>query len=197
MAKVKNFNTWFQEDVQERLTRYKRAPEHCRLTDYVRLGHNTIEVMIRLPRERHYSWISLKNLCLTLEGRLEMEPGDLERLRAFIAAEAQPLLDARAAEFAKRQQQSEQAKQQAQDAAAYVADLEDQHVKLVELCARLTGEEERQVVADGMRKYASVQDYKIDVRGNAIEIHIAHFSTIHFFLLNGDLELYRYRHLFI
>jgi hypothetical protein len=33
---------------------------------------------------------------------------------------------------------------------------------------------ERQVVEDGMRKYASVQDYKIDVRGNAIEIHIAH-----------------------
>jgi hypothetical protein len=33
---------------------------------------------------------------------------------------------------------------------------------------------ERQVVEDGMRTYASVQDYKIDVRGNAIEIHIAH-----------------------
>jgi hypothetical protein len=33
---------------------------------------------------------------------------------------------------------------------------------------------ERQIVADGMRTYASVQDYKIDVRGNAIEIHIAH-----------------------
>src|SRR5438094_7152278 len=35
-------------------------------------------------------------------------------------------------------------------------------------------DEERQVVEDGMRKYASVQDYKIDVRGNAIAIHIAH-----------------------
>ena len=33
---------------------------------------------------------------------------------------------------------------------------------------------ERQVVEDGMRKYASVQDYKIDVRGNAIESHMAH-----------------------
>src|SRR5205814_5200407 len=29
---------------------------------------------------------------------------------------------------------------------------------------KIITEEERQVVADGMRKYASVQDYKIDVR---------------------------------
>jgi hypothetical protein len=35
-------------------------------------------------------------------------------------------------------------------------------------------DEERQVVEEGMRKYAGVQDYKIDVRGNAIEIHTAH-----------------------
>ena len=35
-------------------------------------------------------------------------------------------------------------------------------------------DEERQVVEDGMRKYASVQDYKIDVKGNAIEIDMAH-----------------------
>ena len=33
---------------------------------------------------------------------------------------------------------------------------------------------ERQVVDEGMRKYADVQYYKIDVRGNAIEIHMAH-----------------------
>jgi hypothetical protein len=39
---------------------------------------------------------------------------------------------------------------------------------------KIISDEERQIVADGMRKYASVQDYKIDVRGNAIEIHIAH-----------------------
>ena len=39
---------------------------------------------------------------------------------------------------------------------------------------KIITDEERQVVADGMRKYASVQDYKIDVRGNAIEIHTAH-----------------------
>ena len=39
---------------------------------------------------------------------------------------------------------------------------------------KIITDEERQVVEDGMRKYASVQDYKIDVRGNAIEIHIAH-----------------------
>jgi hypothetical protein len=39
---------------------------------------------------------------------------------------------------------------------------------------KIITDEERQVVEEGMRKYASVQDYKIDVRGNAIEIHIAH-----------------------
>ena len=39
---------------------------------------------------------------------------------------------------------------------------------------KIITDEERQVVEDGMRKYASVQDYKIDVRGNAIMIHTAH-----------------------
>jgi hypothetical protein len=39
---------------------------------------------------------------------------------------------------------------------------------------KIITDEERQVVEEGMRKYASVQDYKIDVRGNAIEIHTAH-----------------------
>jgi hypothetical protein len=39
---------------------------------------------------------------------------------------------------------------------------------------KIITDEERQVVEDGMRTYASVQDYKIDVRGNAIEIHTAH-----------------------
>ena len=34
-------------------------------------------------------------------------------------------------------------------------------------------DEERQVVEDGMRKYAEVQDYKIDVRGNAIAVYTA------------------------
>src|SRR5215472_15091192 len=33
--------------------------------------------------------------------------------------------------------------------------------------------EERQVVEDGMRKYAEVQDYKIDVKGNAIVVYTA------------------------
>src|SRR6266705_630257 len=31
---------------------------------------------------------------------------------------------------------------------------------------RIIMDEERQVVEDGMRKYAQVQDYKIDVKGN-------------------------------
>src|SRR3989442_6853560 len=39
---------------------------------------------------------------------------------------------------------------------------------------KLITDEERQVVADGMRKYAEVQDYKIDVKGSAIAIHTAH-----------------------
>src|SRR5215510_11092624 len=39
--------------------------------------------------------------------------------------------------------------------------------------AKIITDEERQVVEEGMRKYASVQDYKIDVRGNATEIHMA------------------------
>ena len=39
---------------------------------------------------------------------------------------------------------------------------------------KIITDEERQIVEDGMRKYAEVQDYKIDVKGNAIEIHTAH-----------------------
>jgi hypothetical protein len=39
---------------------------------------------------------------------------------------------------------------------------------------KIITDEERQVVEDGMRTYASVQDYKIDVRGNAIAIHTPH-----------------------
>src|SRR5712691_2961515 len=34
-------------------------------------------------------------------------------------------------------------------------------------------DEERQVVEDGMRNYAEVQDYKIDVKGNAIVVYTA------------------------
>jgi hypothetical protein len=39
---------------------------------------------------------------------------------------------------------------------------------------KIITDEERRVVKDGMRTYASVQDYKIDVRSNAFEIHTAH-----------------------
>ena len=42
---------------------------------------------------------------------------------------------------------------------------------------KIITDEERQLVEDGMRKYASVKDYKIDVRGKAIEIHTAHWRT--------------------
>jgi hypothetical protein len=38
---------------------------------------------------------------------------------------------------------------------------------------KIITDEERQIVEDGMRKYASVKDYKIDVRGKAIEIYLA------------------------
>ena len=38
---------------------------------------------------------------------------------------------------------------------------------------KIITDEERQVVEDGMQKYASVQDYKIDVRGKAIVVYTA------------------------
>ena len=38
---------------------------------------------------------------------------------------------------------------------------------------KLITDEERQVVEDGMRKYAEVQDFKIDVKGNAIVVYTA------------------------
>ena len=38
---------------------------------------------------------------------------------------------------------------------------------------KLITDEERQIVEDGMRKYAEVQDYKIDVKGNAIVVYTA------------------------
>jgi hypothetical protein len=36
---------------------------------------------------------------------------------------------------------------------------------------KIINEEERQLVEDGMRKYSSVLDYKIDVRGKAIIVY--------------------------
>src|SRR5437667_2461418 len=38
---------------------------------------------------------------------------------------------------------------------------------------KIITDEERQVVEDGMRKYAEVQDCKIDVKGNAIVVYTA------------------------
>jgi hypothetical protein len=38
---------------------------------------------------------------------------------------------------------------------------------------KIITDEERQVVEDGMQKYAEVQDYKIDVKGNAIVVYTA------------------------
>jgi len=38
---------------------------------------------------------------------------------------------------------------------------------------KIITDEERQVVEDGMRKYAEVQDYKMDVKGNAIVVYTA------------------------
>ena len=42
---------------------------------------------------------------------------------------------------------------------------------------KLITDEERQLVEDGMRKYASVQDYKIDVKGKAIIVYTADQSV--------------------
>src|SRR5919108_5090905 len=38
---------------------------------------------------------------------------------------------------------------------------------------KIITDEERQVVEEGMRKYATVKDYKVDVKGNAIVIYTA------------------------
>jgi hypothetical protein len=38
---------------------------------------------------------------------------------------------------------------------------------------KIITDEERQVVEDGIHKYADVQDYKIDVKGNAIVVYTA------------------------
>jgi hypothetical protein len=38
---------------------------------------------------------------------------------------------------------------------------------------KIITDEERQIVEDGMRKYGSVQDYKIDVKGKAIFVYTA------------------------
>src|SRR5262245_49788628 len=38
---------------------------------------------------------------------------------------------------------------------------------------KIITDEERQMVEDGMRQYAEVQDYKIDVKGNAIVVYTA------------------------
>jgi len=46
-------------------------------------------------------------------------------------------------------------------------------VFLRRITPQIITDEERQVVEDGMRKYAEVQDYKIDVRGNAIAVYTA------------------------
>src|SRR6266436_9947375 len=42
---------------------------------------------------------------------------------------------------------------------------------------KLITDEERQVVEDGMRTYAEVQDYKIDVKGNALVVYTPHQSV--------------------
>jgi hypothetical protein len=40
---------------------------------------------------------------------------------------------------------------------------------------KIITDEERQLVENGMRKYGSVQDYKIDVRGKAIIVYTADY----------------------
>ncbi len=45
---------------------------------------------------------------------------------------------------------------------------------------KLITDEERQVVEDGMRKYAEVQDCKIDVKGNAIVVYTPNQSVEEF-----------------
>ena len=49
----------------------------------------------------------------------------------------------------------------------------DARVFLRRIPPKIIWDEEKQVVEDGMRKYSGVQDYKIDVRGNTIEVYTA------------------------
>src|SRR6266478_6933492 len=45
---------------------------------------------------------------------------------------------------------------------------------------KLITDEERQVVEDGMRQYAEVQDYKIDIKGKTIVVYTPHQSIEEF-----------------
>ena len=47
----------------------------------------------------------------------------------------------------------------------------DARVFLRRIPPKIIWDEERQLVEDGMRTYSGVKDYKIDVRGNTIEIY--------------------------
>jgi hypothetical protein len=49
----------------------------------------------------------------------------------------------------------------------------DARVFLRRIPPKIIWDEEKQVVEDGMQKYSGVQDYKIDVRGNTIEVYTA------------------------
>ena len=49
----------------------------------------------------------------------------------------------------------------------------DARVFLRRIPPKIIWDEERQVVEDGMQTYSGVQDYKIDVRGNTIEVYTA------------------------
>jgi hypothetical protein len=51
----------------------------------------------------------------------------------------------------------------------------DARVFLRRIPPKIIWDEERQIVEDGMRMYSGVKDYKIDVRGNTIEI----YASIH------------------
>jgi hypothetical protein len=56
---------------------------------------------------------------------------------------------------------------------------------------KMITDEERQVVEDGMRKYASVQDYKIDVKDKAIVIYTADQDSdalVHLFQVVGSMR---------
>lgn len=49
-------------------------------------------------------------------------------------------------------------------------------------------DEERQVVEDGIRKYAGVKDYKIDIKGNTIVVYTPNQSVEEFAQLLKDLN---------
>jgi hypothetical protein len=61
----------------------------------------------------------------------------------------------------------------------------DSRVFLRRIPPKIIWDEEKQVVEDGMRKYSGVQDYKIDVRDNTIEVYTCAPQIFYLHMMQG------------